>query len=206
MGTTNFKYSDFYVGVDGSGKDFKVFGTTTGAYMLWDMSADRLNVVTVAARAISGEEHAFDVTMAGVCSSGDSMVGGNFAVTPTGTAATWVSGIYAKVTQGATKAVNGYISAAEFEVVNSADSVSDWFLLVLNASNSGAQQGSHSSYIALRDYGSTDIQSFLWVSTDFTIGSSATDLIATKTSAAVSHVLRIIVGSTPYWIMVSNQL
>lgn len=193
------------VGVDDTGYDVKFFGATTGAYMLWDESADRLKLVTTSSRALSGEEHAFDVTMGGTCSSGDGMVGGNFAVTPSGTAAAWVSGIYAKVTQGSTKAVSGYISAAEFEVINSAANVSDWFVLVLNASNSGANQGSHSSYIALRDYGSLDIQSLLWVSTDHTIGTNSTTALMSSTAAKThSHSLRFIAGSTPYWIMCTS--
>jgi len=160
----------------------------------------------MAADAISGEEHAFAVAYAGILSSGDSMVGGNFAVTPTGSAGSWVSGIYAKVTQGATKAVNGYISGAEFEVINSADNVSDNFVLVLNSNNSGGQRGSHESYIALRSYGSLAANSFLWVSTDHTIGTkSDTVLMSTFADGAhISHALRFIAGSTPYWLLASS--
>jgi hypothetical protein len=37
----------------------------------------------------------------------------------------------------------------------------------------------------------------------FTVGSGK--VVQAKTSAAVSHTIRILVGGTPYWIMVSNQ-
>ena len=158
-------------------------------------------IISVPNRTISGEEHGLSLTYTGTLSSGDSMVGGNFAVTTAGTAGSWVSGIFAKVTQGSTKNVNGYISGAEFEVINSADNVSDWEVLVLNSNNSGAQQGSHSSYIFLRDYGSTKIQSLMWVSTDHTIGTkSDTALITTIGDTANTHAVRCIAGSTPIWI------
>jgi len=155
---------------------------------------------------ITGEEHGLATNYTGTLSSGDSMVGINSRVTTAGSAATWVSGIYAKVTQGSTKNVNGYISGAEFEVINSADNVSDWFPLVLNANNSGAQVGSHSSYIGLRDYGSTKIQSLLWIE-DQTIGTlSATSLVSTTNDEAASHVLRIIIDDTPYWILLTSAV
>lgn len=161
------------------------------------------HVVTIA----TTELHALDVVAVPTCVSGSNYVGGNFQVAPLGTAASWVSGIYAKVTQSSTKSVNGYISAAEFEVVNAADNVSDWFVLVLNASNSGANPGTHASYIALRDYGSTDIQSLLWVSTDHTIGTKSDTALMTSFAdgAHISHAIRIIAGATPYWILCSSQ-
>lgn len=139
--------------------------------------------------------------------SGANYIGVDSRVTTAGTAGAWVSALYCKVTQGSTKNVNGYLCAAEFELTNSAANVSDWFVIVLNASNSGAQQGSHSSYIALRDYGSTDIQSLLWVSTDHTIGTkSDTALMTTFADGAhISHAIRIIAGATPYWILCSSQ-
>ena len=193
------------IGKDATGLDAKFYGVTTGAYAEWDSSADRLNIVTVAARAITGEEHALDVTMGGTLSSGDGMVGGNFAVTTSGAAAAWVSGIYAKVTQGATKNVNGYISGAEFEVVNSADNVSDNFVLVLNSNNSGAQRGSHESYVALRSYGTLAANSLLWLSTDHTIGTNdATVLVSTTAAKVQTHAVRCIVGATPIWLMATT--
>lgn len=206
--TQKMERFDFFgpivVGKDDTGYDVKFCGATTGAYFEYDESADRCNIIGTSSRAISGEEHLVDLTYGGTLSSGDGMVGLNVAVTPSGTAAAWVSGIYAKVTQGATKAVNGYISAAELEVINAAANVSDWFVLVLNAQNNGANQGSHSSYIALRDYGSLDIASLLWVG-DHSIGTNDTAVLMSSTGAKThSHSIRFIVGSTPYWIMCTS--
>jgi len=165
-----------------------------------------LNLVSDPAAEIVGEEHCLAVDYQGVVSSGDGMVGGNFAVTPTGAAAAWVSGIYAKVTQGAVKAVNGYISGAEFEVINAADNVSDWFVLVLNSNNSGAQRGSHSSFIALRDYGSLELSSLLWLPAEITMGSDDDSVLLSSLGGdqASTHTIRITVDGTPYWILLSN--
>ena len=153
--------------------------------------------------AVSGEEHGTSLAVAGVLSSGDSLVGLNVAVTPTGTAGSWVSGIYAKVTQGSTKAVNGYISGAELEVINTADNVSDNFVLVLNSNSSGNQRGQHESYIALRSYGTKAANSFIWIE-DQTIGADndVTSLIAANNPTAATHTLRFICDDTAYYLMV----
>jgi len=158
--------------------------------------------VTTALGTVSGEKHGMSVVVTGTMASGTGMVGGNFAVTTAGTAAAWVSGIYAKVTQGATKNVNGYISGAEFEVINTAANVSDWFVLVLNANSS--YNGSHSSYIALRDYGGTALNSMFWFG-DASIGSASdTALLSTVSGQTHSHALRFIVSGTPYWVECTN--
>jgi len=152
---------------------------------------------------VTGEQHGTDLDVAGKLSSGDSLVGLNVTVTPTGTAGTWVSGIYAKVTQGNTKAVNGYISGAELEVINTANNVSDNFVLVLNSNSSGNQRGQHESYIALRSYGTKAANSFIWIE-DQTIGADndVTSLIAANNPTAATHTIRIIVDDTAYYLMV----
>lgn len=153
--------------------------------------------------AVATESHGLDVASTGTLSSGDGLVGGNFVTTTAGTAGAWASGVYAKVVQGTTKNVNGYLSGAEFEVVNTNTSVSDWFPLVLNANSTTL--GSHSSYIALRDYGSTDLNSFLWIPSDHTVGTASnTSLITTAAYLAATHGIRIIVDGTPMWILAST--
>lgn len=42
---TTDESSTFNIGADTAGADFKVFGATTGKYILWDASGDSLNVV-----------------------------------------------------------------------------------------------------------------------------------------------------------------
>ena len=152
------------------------------------------------------ERHTIEVVSTATMASGGNYAGLNIVVTTGGTAATWVSPLYCKVVQGSTKNVNGYLCAAEFEMTNSAANESANAVIVLNSSNSGANKNAQSAFIFLRDYGSSQCQNFLWIA-DSTMGSgSATSLVSSKTSAAVSHTLKIYIGSTPYWIMLSNAI
>lgn len=131
--------------------------------------------------------------------------GTNFNVTVAGTGGAWQSGIYASVTQGATKCVNGYISGAEFEVINSAANVSAWFPLVLNANNSGANMGL-AAFIALRDYGSLELDSLLWFG-DQSLGTkSDTTIVTTMGDTAPTHAVRFKIGSTVYWFQAMSTL
>ena len=161
--------------------------------------------MTVAQTYVDTELHGWELNYTGTNISAANLVGLNIAFTTAGTAGGWNAALFAKITQGSTKNVNGYLCAAEFEVNQSADNVSDWFVLVLNAANNGAQQGSHSSYIALRDYGSLDLNSLLWIS-DHTVASNDTTVLMSSTGAKThSHSIRIVgPGSTPYWLMVTS--
>ncbi|MHB8871235.1 MAG: hypothetical protein ACYC5G_02125 [Candidatus Doudnabacteria bacterium] len=49
------------LGEDGTGLDFKCFGDTSGKYMLWDQSADKLIVIGTADMGSSLEADAFTV-------------------------------------------------------------------------------------------------------------------------------------------------
>jgi len=159
--------------------------------------------MTLAQTYVDTELHAWELNYTATNISGANMVGLNIAMTTAGTAAAWNSAIYAKVTQGTTKNVNGYISVAEFELINSNTNVSDWFVLVLNANST--TMGSHSSYIALRDYGTTDLNSFLWFP-DHTVGTnSSTVLVSTGADATATTYMRVIGPSgTPYWILMTT--
>ena len=180
-----------------------VAGATTTGISVTGNSTTPISINSNAG-TISGEVHGLDVAWTGTLSSGDAIVGGNFAVTTAGTAGVWASGIYAKVTQGTTKNVNGYISGAEFEVINANTNVSDWFPLVLNANST--TNSSHSSYIALRDYGSTALNSLLWFGDASVASQSDSALISSvQNDHASTHTIRIIIGETPYWILLSNS-
>lgn len=156
---------------------------------------------------ISGEEHALDVDYAGLCSSGDSMVGLDVSVTPAGSAATWVSGIFAKVNQTSTKAVSGYLCAAELEInLGGSYNPSDWAVLVLNSNDDNTGSNSNNAVILVRDYGNREPANFVRLY-DTTPGSgSPTALFTAETSGTLSHLLRIMVGTTPYWIMVTDDV
>jgi hypothetical protein len=193
------RYTGFYVGHWASADPFE--------YGLYAEHVAHGAYYDIDHGTISGEEHGIDVVHTGTLSSGDGMVGLNVVTTTAGTAGAWASGGYIKVLQGSTKNVNGYLSALELELTNSAANVSDEFVLVLNMSNSGANRGQHESYIALRDYGSTDANSFLWVSSDHTIGTkSDTSLMTTFADGAhITHAIRILgPDATPYWMLCSS--
>jgi len=199
------------VGASGTGAgDVYFYSDTSGAYVQWDQSADQLKMVTVAARALSGEEHAIDLTHGGTLSSGDSMVGVNIATTPSGTGGLWVAGIFAKVTQGATKTCEGYLSAAEFELNNECTTACAAFPLVLNYNDSSAKsmQG-QDAYIALRDYGSNDVTNLFWLA-DLAAGTTSNTTLFTTAGAGYEdncdYAIKFVhtASLTPYWILVSS--
>jgi hypothetical protein len=140
----------------------------------------------------------------GTLASGSGLVGYNITTTTAGTAGSWACGIYAKVVQGTTKNVNGYLDAAEFEVVNTCATVSDWFVVSLQANS--VANGSHSSFIALRDYGSTPCQSMMWLGPEITAGvdGDTTSLIAATVGTTNNYTIRVLYHDTPLWIMCSN--
>ena len=160
--------------------------------------------------AVSGEEHALDVAHTGLLSSGDSLVAGNFALTTAGTAGQWASAIFAKVTQGSTKNVNGYISAAEFEVnLEGTFGLSEFAVLVLNMNNANTGQAvPNAEYIRLRDYGATKapkLFTFYDVAALAEGGLTSTAILS-DTNAAKTHDISIRcsygTGSgTVFWIM-----
>lgn len=155
------------------------------------------------AGAISGEAHANDIVSTGTLSSGDSLVGLNIAVTTAGTAGTWASGIYAKVVQGTTKNVNGYLSGAEIEVVNTNTNPSDWFPLVLNANSTTDSQ--HAAYIACRSYGTHALSRLFWIEDQTIAGDGDTaSLVSANNPTAATHCIKIIIDDTDYWLMAVN--
>lgn len=195
----------FNIGDGTTDMDFKVFLGSTSAYVLFDKGNCNVKML-LDSGTISSEEHGLGLTYTGVLSSGDSMVGGNFAVTPTGTAGQWVSGIFAKVTQGSTKAVNGYISGAEFEINNTAASPSQMHVLSLNMNNTGAKN--NHSFIQFHNYGSTGVE-YLLKLCESGISIATTDdaaLVSTVTAdPACTHQIRINVAGTLMWLMCTTD-
>jgi hypothetical protein len=166
--------------------------------------------------ANTGEVHAFDLKATGSTRSGGSIVGHNIVLTTAGTAGTWASAIYAKVTEGTTKNINGYISAAELELaIGGTYNPSDLGVLVLNSTITNTNLGNctHKAYIYLRDYGtdsgaalgSTSMPNLFWFG-DQTIGSDSdgASLLAANTIASSTHTIRFLIGTTPYYIMCAN--
>jgi hypothetical protein len=132
-------------------------------------------------------------------------VGTGIQLNTNGAGRTWAAGIFANITQGTTKNVTGYLTAAEFEVKLSAvTNMSEWAVMTLNSWDNNAV-GSFRTYIWLRDYGSMKMNSLLRFS-DAAIGldGDVVSLIAVTNSAAATHTIRMTIGSTPYWILVSS--
>ena len=121
----------------------------------------------------------------------------------------WACGMFAKVTQGATKKVTGYLCAGEFELENSAPNASAMSCVTLNWINKssvpGVPGGSTQAYIQLRDYSSGTPCSNLFEFTDVTIGNAADVLITDYPDGAyISQAIKFTVKNVPYWILCSD--
>lgn len=160
-----------------------------------------LNLVSDAIKAISGEEHFVNIDYQGVVSSGDAMVGLNIAVTPIGANANWVAGIYSKVVYGAGLVSQGYIDAAEFEIVSTNANPCYCYALGLNFNS--AVTDIHSAFIAIRDYGADPCNSLLYLGEEIVKGNDAdtTSLFAATTGPTANATLRFMHGNTPLWIL-----
>jgi hypothetical protein len=179
------------------------FGDASGGDVVAKWDGTQFSVTT-ALGTLAAEKHGLSLVVTGTLASGKSMVGLNSQVTTAGTGGAWVSGIYAKVTQGATKNVNGYISGAEFEVINTAANVSDWFVLVLNSNSS--YMGSHTAFIALREYGSADIGRLLWAPEMAQGSNSDTAIFSSVASdSPCDRKMRVTIGTTDYWLMLTTE-
>jgi len=158
----------------------------------------------------STERHNVEVVSTATFASGESHVGLNIVENAAGTAGAWMSGIFVNAVQDSTKRINGYLCAGEFQLSNAADNASAMSVLTLNwvntSSSPGAPGGSTQAYIQLRDYSSGTPCSALFEFTDITVGSAdATSLICEMGSATTaSHVIRITVKNTPYWILMDS--
>lgn len=166
-----------------------------------------LGAYFLCSKTITGEEHFVDLAATGTVSSGDSAVGINSALTVTGSAASWVSSLYCKTTQ-ASKVVNGYLCAAEFELASTAANASDNSVIVLNStSNHSGSPPACTPYITLREYGTTAANVFLRIFDDTgQSGAANTKLVATSVTGGVTMntAIRCMLGSTPIWILAST--
>lgn len=206
---------EFVLGKDDYGCEFKVYGATSGNYLQWDESANSLAMVgrkatlTLALGAVTSEEHALGITATGTMSSGDGFVGLNVVATASGSAASWVSGLFVKAAQ-ASKAVNGYICAAELELNSVAANPSDHAILVLNMMNTHTGSLPVSPYIMLREYGTDSYGNcFVRIFNDTGQGGTtdATKLITTVSNnyeQNCDYAIRCMLGTTPIWLLATS--
>ena len=110
--------------------------------------------------------------------------------------------------QGATKAVDGHFGAIMGEVKNNADTCSTASALFLRWDNDNSYQfGTAQSFIRFEDNSSgTAVQNLLDLyGMDATTGASATAITCAAGAAnTVSHVIKIMIGGVPYWIMMDS--
>jgi len=186
--------------------DLKVMGSTVNNYLEWDASADRLNVV-VAGRTCVGEEHAVDISVISTIAAGDSVVGLNVAVAPVGTVASWLCGIYAKVTTA--QAVSGYCDAAEFECIAAgSQNLPAHYVLGLNfnETNTGSQND-HRAFLFLNSYGTRPPHALFEAATGFTLADHDSGQMIVETAAAKTHnvSIRFLLNGVAYWLMATSE-
>lgn len=185
------------------------FGDGPDAVMAWDATDLTLDVavgsvvLTSTHGAVTGEEHSLDIVSTATLSSGDGLVGLNVAVTPAGTAGSWVSAIFGKVTEvaAAPGPVGGYFCGAEFEVNITGTQPSAWGVLVLNSNHDGSTYGQFEAYVFLREYGSKPVRHMVWFG-DTTRASASDSIILSQVTdlGPLNTAVRCMVGTTDFWL------
>jgi len=166
----------------------------------WEM-----DVLGIAAGA---ELHSLSINSAGTLGSGSGLVGFNVITTTAGTAGSWACGIYAKVVEGTTKNVNGYLNAAEFELaVAGSYNPSDMCVLALNSTitNSAMANCSHPAYMHIHEYGSATMNNLFWFAEAVKgADGDTTSLLAASVGPTANATIKFLIGDTPYWILCSS--
>jgi hypothetical protein len=153
----------------------------------------------------SGKVHCKEITVGVTPALGATdQIGVGTSLVTTGTGRNWAAGIFAGIVQGTTKNVSGYLTAAEFEVKLSAVSnVSEWAVMTLNSWDNNTV-GSYRTYLWFRDYGSLKMNSLIRFSDASIETTSKASLLSTAGALASTHTIRMLIGTTPYWILVNN--
>lgn len=140
--------------------------------------------------------------------SGGNYIALDVRVTTAGTAGTWASAIYAKMTQGATKNISGYLCAAEFELTNTVAIPSDMAVLVLDCTVSyTGTPAACIPYIMCRDYGSTDADVFARFYDHTKATTDGTKLVSSLSDTFETNVdiaLAMMYGTTKFWLLGST--
>lgn len=166
----------------------------------WDLS------ITCPAAEVHGLELNQTATMVGGNSNGVVL---NISSTMAGTAGSWGCALFAQVTQGTTKNVNGYLDVAELQLnVAGTYNPADMFVLSLQSvvTNTSIVNCSHHAYIAIQDYGTANLFSNLFYF-NATVGTQvATTLVSSIKTGATNwtHGIKILVNDTPMWIMATT--
>lgn len=227
-------HGTYTLGVDNTGYDFKLFGATASAHLLWDESDDALKFVGVATveMGTSGTpllftegEPVFDLYT--TCASTDGAVsaqplnmksvmtgiggvGGRalFHMTTNVALGGWSNALKGLVEYGASGRTTGLGSAVLGELALSAGTSSGTYA-ALEAElvfASGALTGTETSFLYMAASGNDksimDDNGDLFKIDGLTVNSGK--LFQTNTAAAATHALRIDVGGTKYYLMLTD--
>ena len=201
MGKANWFYS-------ARDNEWKILGK--GGNLVVQIGDNGKTKLTAALGDISGEEHSLSIVSSAIASSGDSPVGLNILHTISGSAGSWGCGLFVSAVQ-ASKAINGYICAAEFELKSTAAGASDNAVVVLNSwrTHTGSAPACE-PYILLREYGASGSygNALFRVFGDTGQGAIATFDVGTLVTevqdtyeAGCRCAVRCMVGSTPIWLL-----
>lgn len=162
--------------------------------------------MTIAQTYVATELHAWELNYTATAASGANMVGLNIAVTTAGTAASWVSGLFIKISQGTTKNVNGYFSAAELELNCECETSSAMAVLVLNSNITAMGSDNQTSLIKIQDWGTEEMPYLLDFSQWDTGSNVKTQIFSSSSSEMVNDYAIRCVGpsQTAYWIGMSS--
>jgi len=227
-------HGTYTIGVDDTGYDFKLFGATAGAHLLWDESDNALEFVGaatlemgVSATPLVYTEGVPIVDLYATCASTDGGTSAQpFMMKSTMTGAGGVGGralfhLYTNVVlggwsnalkgyaeYGATGGTTGLGSAIVGELALSAGTSSGTYAaleaeLVLGA---GASTGTETSFLYMAASGAAvatmDTAGDLFKLDGLTMASGK--LFQANTAAAATHALRIDIGGTKYYVMLTD--
>jgi len=191
--------------------DVKAFGSSSGNYVWWMSDADALYLY-ITSKTVTGEDHALDITFNGTVAAGaDQMVGLNVAVVPAGAHGGWASAIYGQVTMPAGgRPIDGYVSAAELEVIHTAGVAVQcaYYILNLNENNGGVTVSAVRAYIGLNDYSVAAYRQpnlFHFKSAAGKVTPADDDVILTEPGVVLGGTFNVAVrnlfGATPFWLL-----
>ncbi len=160
-----------------------------------------------AANAVS---RGLSVTSTGTFNStGQNLIGVNSVLTPLGTGGNVAVAVYGKVEQSTSQSVSGYMSGGEFEIANTVtSSAATLYPLTLDLNSKGHH--GNSAYIQLQDYGTALMPNLLYFAQDEVGGDGAGTLLSTSSASqdvTTGHIMyiKIMVGSTAYWILATDD-
>lgn len=194
------------------GGDVKFYGATTGEICEWDSSAATLKIQST--HTLSGSTpvnilriNNYPTMAAGgrtrgllVLSEAATAAGGG------GTEGAYLVGIAAIAEQDTTLRVHGVMSAICASLISGTDDPQTMCCVEMTYKNTGASSSSSQSYMLLREYSTgTPCCVFLNMPDHSAGAADHMALFCQRGSTTTnSHVLRILVGGDPYWIMVSS--